>query len=823
MNISTKWLSQWVNLDGIDTDALAHRLTMVGLEHEGTVHIGAGGEGIVVGQIESIEPHPKADRLVVCKVNVGGESLSQIVCGATNMKAGDRVPVAQPGSQPPAFDFVIGERKMRGVLSQGMLCSEEELGLDRKSEGLFILPADLPLGAPIFEALAVHDTILELGLTPNRPDCLSHMGVAREVATIYDRPMQSVALDEAPAWESTTHVSIETLAGLDVQDGEGCPVYGMAVVEGIKVGPSPLWLKLALGSIGVRSINNVVDVTNYVMMDLGQPLHAFDLDRLAEHRIIVRRATEGEAFTGIDHKAYELTAQDLVIADPSGPVAIAGVMGSEGSEVHDGTTRVLIECAYFNPTTVRKSAKRHGLHTDASHRFERGIDPNAIERNLQRAVALLLQTQEGSPKVASGVIVSRAMDFEPVTIHMPTAMPNRILGTSLDDEQVVRILSGLGMEVVVDGASLAVTVPSYRPDLERPIDLVEEVARIVGFDEIPSTLPASIMGANHEVRDDAKHAPTLPGALHRGRVNGITDLLLGQGLAQVVNYSFMGSAELEQLQLPETHLFWNAVEVANPMNAEQEMMRTTLLPGLLRNLKHNWSQRQRDVALFEIGRCYSPEQERVAVGMILTGRRSTHWSGTQSWDFYDVKALVEAIGRVVGLRASQWQVPEQTASYLHPGVQAQWIGPNGVLGHVGQLHPVIAQQEGYDQPVLWACVWMDALTAHDVYVPQFEALARYPSVTRDYALLQDTTGQYAQIEEALRTLVETDEQMAGLLKSYTVFDVYEGEHIEEGKRSVALQVVYQPTEQTLTEEEITSLSQRLMAHLEENANVKWRE
>lgn len=820
MKVSMKWLGRWVDTQGLELDELAQRLTMQGLEHEGTEHIGAGADGVVVGQITSIEAHPKADRLVICQLDIADDQPHQIVCGATNMKVGDRVPVALPGSQVPSFDFEIGERKMRGVLSQGMLCSGDELGVPDGVDGLLILPEHLTLGQPFFDALELRDDVLELSLTPNRPDCLNHRGVAREVAAAYERALVSRTEDDAqPLWASSGHTAVGELASLDVQDAQGCPGYALAVIEGVKVGPSPEWLRIALSSVGLRSINNVVDITNYVMMDVGQPLHAFDLDKLEGQSVVVRRAHKGEAFVGIDHKSYELSEQDLVIADAKGAVAIAGVMGGQGSEVDASTSRVLIECAYFDPTTVRKSAKRHSLHTDSSHRYERGTDPGALQANLQRAVELLVKAQSVDVHVAEGHLMVQAEAPQAHIIEMKVGMPDRILGTSLDASRVIELLQSIELEVEAKGDHLLVHAPTYRPDLERPIDVVEEVARLIGFDQLPSRLPSGIMGAVHTVRKDAKHAPTLPGQVQRARQRGVAQLLLSQGINQAVNFSFMGSAELERLGVEKGHALWDVVAVANPMNEEQEMMRTSLLPGLIRNVEHNVAQRQKDIALFEIGRVYLPTRERLCLGIALTGKRAHHWSAQTAWDFYDLKGLVEAAGKAMGIHGGSWSVPSALESYLHPGVQAQWEVDGQVLAHIGQLHPSLKVGE---QPVFWACVWLDDMSTRDVYVPGFDSISKYPAVTRDFAFVQSKSAPFSEIEQALESLRAQDEQIGELMTSYSVFDVYEGEHVEQGSRSIALEVTFQSKDGTLTDDQIQHVHQAVVQHVQREANVTLR-
>lgn len=824
MKISWKWLGQWVDLSGLTPDEVAERLTLAGLEGEGIERVGQGCDNIVVARIDAIEEHPKADKLVVCRVDVGDGRQRQIVCGAKNMKAGDLVPAALPGSQPPTLDFQIGERKMMGTLSEGMLCSEDELGISaERAEGLLILPQSYEIGQPIFDALGLKDTLLEIGLTPNRPDCLCHRGVAREVSALYKRPLNArIESTRTPAWVGTGAAEANALCALSVEDAQGCPRYAFAAIEGVKVGPSPKWLKDAVVGLGLRSINNIVDVTNYVLMDVGQPLHAFDLDKLEGATIKVRRARAGESFRGLDHKDYTLDEADLVISDAARPVALAGVMGGELTEVTQETTRVLIECAYFDPTTVRKSARRHGLHTDSSHRFERGIDPAAIVLNLQRAVELILKTQEGlegaAPVVAEGIGLVQVDAQAPVVVELPFGLTNKVLGSELSQDQVCQVLDALGFVCVCEDGHHHVTVPTYRPDVERPIDLVEEVARIVGFDQIKSRLPASVMGVKHERLDEAAHPETILSSGRLWRVRQVRELLMGHGLYEILGYSFMGKEQLDALLVPEDHsLRAKAVPVANPMNPEQAFMRTTLATGMLNVIKHNWAQRERDLALFEVGRCYFNDGEELALSLGLVGQSQEHWSGKRAWDFYDVKGFAEAIGELLGVEGARWIKPDQAqqSSFLHPGVQAIWVSADGVeLGWIGQLHPAIAQAEELDGAVLLGQLWIERILKMTTpALGQYKRVSRYPAVSRDFALLVDKQMPYALLEGALEALRQRDALVGELFESSRVFDVYSGDRIEAGKRSIALEVVLRAADRTLSDEEISRLHGALIEAL----------
>lgn len=827
MKTSWKWLSQWVDLDGLTPESVAEKLTLAGLENEGLEHLGLGMEKIVVGRIDKIEPHPKADRLVVCQIDAAEGSPRQIVCGATNMKEGDLVPVALPGSQPPTFDFEIGERKMRGVLSQGMLCGGDEIGLDDGVDGLLILPQGLTLGEPVFQALGLQDVVLHWGVTPNRPDCLSHRGVAREIAALFERdlsPMPGHA--DLPVWSQGEAGVAAQKATLTIEDYEGCPRYAFSVIEGIEVGPSPQWLVALLQSIGLRSINNIVDVTNYINFDLGQPLHAFDLDKIEGEQIIVRRARAGETLVGINHKKYELSTQDLVIADAAKPLALAGVMGGEGSEVTHATTRILLECAYFDPASVRKSAKYHGLHTDSSHRFERGIDPGATLEHLQRATALLLEVAGESASVARGCGYAEKVVVQPSCITLPREEVARVLGVELSSQAIQEVLEPIGLHATeVTEEKLVLTIPTWRPDIERPIDVVEEVARLIGFDAIEERLPIGIMGKSHELREDrGEHGPTILSRDYMQAMTLIREQLLASGLYEVVNFSFMSLKELDALRISPEDALRRARVLLNPLSQDVGLMRTTLLPGLLRNVETNIAQRRFDVPLFEIGRRYLADgSEPLTLGIVLTGAKVSHWSGKQEWDFYDAKGIVESLASQRELPELIWQVPTPAISSYHPGVQAVWLEQESgrALATVGRLHPVIEQER--ELPEIFY-IELDLATL--LQMPGkglvMNEISKFPEVARDFALVQDASEPFARIEDALQELVEQDTLMAEVYQGVRVFDVYEGDRIEEGMRSVALQVRFRASDRTLTDEEISTLSQRIITTMEERAGVKLR-
>ncbi len=820
MRISVKQLARWVDFD-LDVEELAHRLTMAGLEVEEVVEFGAGHDDIVVGRIEAIEEHPSADRLVVCRVDTGSGELHQIVCGATNMKEGDVVPVALPGSAPPALDFEIGSRKVAGVQSDGMLCAEEELGLAPKSDGLWILPSTLELGTPIFEAMGLRDTYLEIGLTPNRPDCLSHHGVAREVSAIVGSPLSREALDVEPLWE-VGEGAISDVASLDVEDPEGCPRYVAAVVENVVVGPSPAWLREMVTAMGMRSINNVVDVTNVVLADIGQPLHAFDLDELDGARIVVRRAREGEKIEAIDHKTYALEPSDLVIADGNKPIAIAGVMGGAGSEVGESTSRILLECAYFDPGTVRSTSKKLGIHSESSHRFERGIDPAATRRNAAYALDLLMRTQTEDAVVRRGILEHDNGGWSEREIVLSTSLVTRILGIEMQAEEVAELLGSIDIGATAEGEGVRCAIPTFRPDLERPIDLVEEVARLKGYDAFDAELPDASMGSRHELLAERKHDETI---IPRRRLRQTADMrkrLLAAGLHEAVSYSFMSESDFDLLGLPADDVRRRALRVANPLTQDQALMRTTIVPAMLRALADNVAQRNEDVGLFEITRRFDEEGDAGATLAILaTGASREHFTGSNPWDFHDMKGLLESL---LGGVESSWRRPANPEPYLHPGVQAEWIVGGEVLATVGQVHPHTLRtlDVEIEAPVFVAEVDLDRLLASLRPFETFRAYPRFPAVRRDFALLYDATADWSALEDAVGELAQRDGSFGEIFQSMRLFDIYAGEQVPEGKRSLAIEVVYRAADRTLTDDEVSKADDILLGAIEKKTGARLR-
>lgn len=817
MKVSMKWLNEWIEVMDLDSQELADRLTMAGLEVDGIEMIGFDQDLLVVGQIEAIEEHPKADRLVVCTVNVGDESLRTIVCGAKNMSAGDRVPVALPGANPPGIDFEIVKRKVMGVPSEGMLCSAEELALAEESEGLMILKEDLKLGTPIFEALNLKDVIIEIDLTPNRADCLSHYGIAREISALYGRPMKQNRASKRTEQKGASSVRIV--------DSHGCPEYRFALLSGVQVGPSPAWLQQRLTAVGQRCVNNVVDVTNFLLLDCGQPFHAFDGAKLAGKKVIVRRAKEGESLVAIDHGTYKLDVADLVIADEERPQAIAGVMGGAESEVSEETTEILLECAYFDPTTVRKSAKRHGIHSESSHRFERGIDPGALGDNILRAFDLLERTQKENfgtaPRIEQFGFEGRDGE-SPRKVDLSVEQTRRLLGIELTNEEIKGLLLSIGLELIEEGEQYqSYLVPTYRGDLERPVDLIEEVARLYGYENIPAKLPRLKVGSAHKRRGKFGEE-TILSTPTRQALSKVRGFLLDLGLFEVVNYSFMGEEDLDRLLFGKDDKRRNAPVVANPLVKDQAFMRTTLIPSLLDNVQTNFKQRRFDVPLFEIGRRYFLEEEQLTLGIALTGAKIRHFSETQNWDFFDLKGVVEAMGAFFSLTGATWSVPTNLESYLHPGVQALWSTEEGPLAVIGQLHPRIAQSEDFEGPLFLAEIALDRLLSAKRSQGKMVELPKYPSVVRDFALLMPKGQPFGELEDAVDALASQVNLFAELFRSFELFDVYEGPQVGEDQRSLAVKVIYGSDERTLTDKDVEEADKIFLGALAESVGARLR-
>ncbi|MBO8142192.1 MAG: phenylalanine--tRNA ligase subunit beta [Firmicutes bacterium] len=800
MRVSYNWLLDYVDIPW-GAEELAERLTMSGTKVESLERLAPDLPGIVVGEVQAMDRHPNADHLLVCQVNVG-VGMRRIVTGATNLAPGDRVPVALPGSRLPG-GRQIEAAEFRGVVSEGMLCSEAELGVGDDADGIWVLPPDAVLGRSVTDALGLDDTVLHLEVYPNRPDCLSVIGIAREIAALTGGTLRlpEVRLEETgePAARAVVVQNEDT--GL-------CPRYTARVLRGVEIGPSPAWLVQRLRVAGMRPINNVVDVTNFVMWESGQPLHAFDYDRLEGGRIVVRRARPGERLMTLDGEERRLDPEMLVIADAARPVALAGVMGGGDSEVRDATKTVLLESAAFDPISVRRTARRLGMRTEASHRFEKGLDPNGVAWASARAAQLMRE-------LAGGELLAGAVDVypRPVAPRRVSCRPERVrrlLGADVEDRQIAAYWRALGFEVEEGDDRFSVTVPTFRPDIRQEADLVEEVARLFGYDRLPESVPGGLAGVGGRPR---------PLRL----VDKVRDVLVAGGLYECVTYSFIHPATADRLRWPKDDPRRQAITLRNPLSEEQSVMRTSLWGGLLETAARNRARQVRSVHLFEIGAVYHPREdgdglphEPRKAGILMMGPLPERgWARkAERATFYHLKGLVERILESLGL-AGEF-APASDPS-LHPGRQAVLSVAGRPAGILGEAHPhVSAAYDLEGERIYLAELDMTALAGAVPNEIRHRPLPRYPAVERDLALVVPRTLPAAAVTSAIRR--------AGgpLLEDVVLFDVYEGPQVEPDHRSLAYSLTLRAPDRTLTDAEANRVVQAIEEALGAALGVRLR-
>ncbi len=801
MKTSVAWLKHYVDIPW-EPRELARRLTGAGLEVEGIVQLGVIPDGVVVAEILERKPHPNADKLSVCQVTTGFGDPLQIVCGAPNCDAGKRVPLATIGTKF-GDDFTIKKAKLRGVESNGMMCSAKELQLSEESDGLLLLPSDAPLGAPLASIVRT-DAVIDWEVTPNRPDWLSHTGIAREIAAVTGAGPAGVRWPAAEP-KVAAGAKVAQSASVEVRDTELCPRYTARVIRNVKIGPSPEWMQRALAAVGLRPINNVVDITNYVMLEYGQPLHAFDLAELKGGKIVVRRAGPGETLTLLDGRELKLTADNLLIADAERGVALAGVMGGLHSGISDATKDVLLESAAFNPSNVRATARRHGLGTDSSHRFERGVSLETVEAAGRRAAALLCELAGGEQ--LEGVIDIYPQPFKPAEIACRVARVNSVLGLSLTQAEVAGILGRLGLGVAESAPGvLTVSVPHFRLDLKSEIDLVEEVVRIHGLDKIPEAAASALGGGSF--RDD-KHV----------LVETAREQLLGLGLDEIVNYSMLPlAAATAGTGMAADEL----VKLANPISAESAYMRPSLLPFMLQTVAHNIAHNNPDLGLFEIGRVFAntarlPE-ERWQACLAITGRRHAERFGAERAeiaDFYDLKGLLEGWLAARRITGACFEAAEHPA--FVKGACARIVADKAELAVFGEVTPELTKGMRLKTPLFLALAELEALALFQPPVAKYQPLPQYPATSRDVAMIVPGTLSCGEIVAAVRA------EKCAFLENVELFDIFADEKaLGPGKKSLAFSLTYRRADRTLTDDEATKAHEAIKAALAKKLGVTYR-
>ena len=798
MNTSLSWIKAYVPDLDVTAQEYTDAMTLTGTKVEGFEKMDADLDKIVVGQIDKIEKHPDADKLIICQVNIGTESI-QIVTGAPNVKEGDKVPVVLDGGrvagghepgQRVAGGIKIKKGKLRGVESNGMMCSIEELGSNRDmypdapEYGIYIFPEDTEVGADAIEVLGLHDVVFEYEITSNRVDCYSVVGIAREAAATFHKEFCPPVVTATGNDEDVNDYIKVTVKNTDL-----CPRYCARVVKNIKIAPSPEWMQRRLASVGIRPINNLVDITNYVMEEYGQPMHAYDLDTIANHEIIVRTAEADEKFTTLDGQERQMDEDVLMICDGETSIGIAGIMGGENSMITDNVKTMLFEAACFDGTNIRKSSKRVGLRTDASGKFEKGLDPNNAQAAIDRACQLI--EEMGAGEVVGGMVDVYGKKKEPVRVPFDPEAINNLLGTEIAEEDMLGYFKKIDLEY--DKEKREVIAPTFRHDLFRMADLAEEVARFYGYDNIPTTLP----------RGEA----TTGKLSFKLRVEEIArDIAEFCGFSQGMTYSFESPKVFDKLLLPEDSPLRQTVDIVNPLGEDYSVMRTTSLNGMLTSLATNYNRRNKNVRLYELGNVYLPkalpltelpeERMQFTLGMYGDG------------DFFSMKGVVEEFFEKVGLHKKETYDPNAGKTYLHPGRQANIIYDGTVVGYLGEVHPDVADNYGIGTRAYIAVIDMPEIVKKATFDRKYTGIAKFPAVTRDISMVMPKEILVGQVEEVI------EKKGGAYLESYALFDIYEGEQIKKGFKSVAYSIVFRAKDKTLEEAEITSAMNKILEGLE---------
>lgn len=787
MKLPLSWLKDYMNTDGIDDKTYAHKMTMSGSIVEGIENPAKEIKNVVTGKILKIEPHPDADKLVVCQVDLGEEEPVQIVTGAPNVVEGAIIPVAKHKSTLPG-GIKITRGKLRGVMSNGMMCSTDELGIsEERATGILILPNDTPVGADITEVLGLNESVAEFEITSNRPDCMSIIGLARETAATFDRPFQipEVSVKECGG-------DVHDYAEVAIENPELCSRFVGRVVKNVKIGPSPEWMQKRLKACGIRAINNVVDITNYVMLEYGQPMHAFDFSCVEGNHIIVRTAREGETIQTLDGNQRKLTPSMLCICDENKPVCVAGVMGGANSEIVGDTAMVLFESANFNGTSVHRTAAALNMRTDASSRYEKGLDPMNTLKAVERACELVELL--GAGEVVEGVMDVIAKDSNPVTVKLEPEKVNGLLGTDVSREEMVRILEALDFKVEGD----TIHVPSWRSDVEHYSDIAEEVARFYGYNNIPDTLSNGLTARRGLT--DIQQTENLLGSVCRAA-----------GYDEIITYSFISPTYYDKIDLPKDSALRDSLKILNPLGEDTSIMRTTTLPSMLEILTRNYNFRNKSAKLYELGRVYFKRAD----GLADEPKVLTLGAYGGGMDFFALKGAVEAVLKQLRIENVRFLADTENPSY-HPGRCAKVYCGDRLLGTLGQVHPHVAGNYGVDTELYAAELRFDALYESKGAQPVYQPLPKFPAVTRDIAVVCDKAVTVGELEDAIRKGAK------GLLKDVALFDIYTGVGIAPGKKSVAFNLTLRSDDRSLTAEEADADVKSILTALEQECGAVLR-
>ena len=798
MDTSLSWIKAYVPDLDVTAQEYTDAMTLSGTKVEGFEKMDADLDRIVVGQIDKIEKHPDADKLIICQVNIGTETI-QIVTGAPNVKEGDKVPVVLDGGrvagghepgQRVAGGIKIKKGKLRGVPSNGMMCSIEELGSNRDmypeapEYGIYIFQKDVEVGSSAISALGLDDVVFEYEITSNRVDCYSVIGIAREAAATFRKEFHPPVVTPTGNDED-----VNDYVKVTVKDQELCPRYTARVVKNIKIGPSPEWMQRRLASVGIRPINNLVDITNYVMEEYGQPMHAYDLDTIAGREIVVRRAEDGEKFVTLDGQEREMDSSVLMICDGEKSIGVAGIMGGENSMITDNVKTMLFEAACFNGTNIRKSAKKIGLRTDASGKFEKGLDPENAQAAIDRACQLV--EEMGAGEVVGGMVDVYAEKREPSKVTFDAEKINALLGTDLTKEQMLGYLKLVELEY--DETTNEIVAPTFRQDIHRLADVAEEVARFFGYDNIPTTLPSG--------------EATTGKLSYKLRIEEVArNIAEFCGFSQGMTYSFESPKVFDKLLLPEDSKLRQAIEIRNPLGEDYSVMRTTSLNGMLTSLATNYNRRNKNVKLYELGNVYLPkalpltelpdERMQFTLGMYGEG------------DFFSMKGVVEEFFDKIGLHKKETYDPNAGKTFLHPGRQANIIYDGTVVGYLGEVHPDVADIYGIGERAYIAVIDMPEVVARATFDRKYEGIAKFPAVNRDISMVVPKSIMVGQIEEVI------EKNGGAHLESYSLFDLYEGAQIKPGFKSVAYSITFRAKDRTLEESDISKAMDKILAGLE---------